>query len=259
MITYSPGGGLGNRLFMYVFARLLAEKNGIELGTRWSNDPARVFDGHHQQAGQPQTVTFNDPSPGQRIDGPLIVLDENTRTTTPETVLAPGPYYLQGYWQIAEWYLPHRKKIMSWITNMDNERGYARGSVAMHLRLGDYARCGPKGQILDSKYYFDCLSQEGALSERVRLFTDSLEEEHLKPFRDAGIPITCTNEKDDFWAMTHFETIICGNSTFSWWAAFLSNAARIYLPSCWMRGLANPVDLLKIQNGIVVPAGFKNA
>ena len=43
---------------MYAFARLLAEKNGLELATRWSNEPAKAFDGHHQQAGQPQTSEF---------------------------------------------------------------------------------------------------------------------------------------------------------------------------------------------------------
>ena len=245
---------------MYAFARLLAEKNGLELATRWSNEPAKAFDGHHQQAGQPQTVTFNDPAPGRHADGPLVVLDENTRTTTPETVLPPGRYHLQGYWQIAEWYLPHRDRIHSWITNFDyRSQRYEKGGVVMHLRLGDYKQCGPGGQILDSRYYFDCLEQLHMPPERACLFTDTLEEEHLKPFRDAGILIFCNSEKEDFWAMTRFETIICGNSTFSWWAAFLSDARRIYLPSCWMRGLANPVDLLKIQNGIVVPAGFKNA
>lgn len=36
MITFEIGGGLGNRLFQYVFARLLAEKLGFSLETRCS-------------------------------------------------------------------------------------------------------------------------------------------------------------------------------------------------------------------------------
>jgi hypothetical protein len=48
---------------------------------------------------------------------------------------------------------------------------------------------------------------------------------------------TADTPANDFHFMRGFAAIACANSTFSWWAAYLSNAVRIYTPSC---GVGHP-------------------
>jgi hypothetical protein len=242
MITYSIGGGLGNLLFQYVFARLLAEENNLELGTSWKKE---------------EVITFTEPKHGAIIKHQPVLLNEMKHTLYPYSSLEPRHYHLQGYWQNADWYLRARDKIRGWVKNtiLPNQDCNHKDVIA-HIRLGDYKHCGPKGQILDPKYYWDCLKREQKDAKRLIIATDDPNDDYLKEFTDKGAMLLEGTEATDFWALTEYDSVICGNSTFSWWGAFLSNATRIYLPECWMRDLKNIVNLTKIQNGIVMPAGF---
>jgi hypothetical protein len=128
----------------------------------------------------------------------------------------------------------------------------------MHIRLGDYKHCGPKGQVLSQQYYFDCIERSFVDPKNVLIVTDEPEDEYLLPFKTMGVSVKRGSEKEDFWELMRFSSIACGNSSYSWWSAFISNAERIYIPSCWLRGMKNKVNLTKIQNGAVVPATFMN-
>jgi hypothetical protein len=167
-------------------------------------------------------------------------------------------YHLQGFWQNAyAYYLPNRETILGYFVEKATKETN-KNDIVMHVRLGDYKRFGPRGTVLDPKYYWDCLAKEQYAD--VYILTDEPHDPYIEQFRRKNFIVReNTSERDDFWFMAGFDRIVCGNSSYSWWAAFLSNATRIYTPSCWIRN-SNEMyrDLQNIQNAVIMPAGFKD-
>jgi len=160
-------------------------------------------------------------------------------------------YHLNGYWQESHYYLPHREQILGFFnekatTHLDTD------NIIMHVRLDDYKKFGKRGTVLDPQYYVDCLEREDF--DELFIITDASGDDYFKAF-DRYNPIYANgSEKQDFWFMTQFDRIICGNSSFSWWAAFLSNASKVYMPECWIRNSYNIRHHLPF--GILMKAGF---
>jgi hypothetical protein len=246
MVTFDPGGGLGNRIFQYVVARLLAEKLGFSLNT-----------GIDLNGVLTPTPTL----PGEVYNNGRMHIVENEKT---ENIMTKkwGKHHihLQGFWQNANYYLPHREKILGYF----KERAVAKTdkkNIVIHVRLGDYKIFGLHGNVLDPQYYFDCFSHENF--ERLFVVTDEPEDSYFDDFAKYAPIFSRGSIKRDFWFLTEFDRIIMGNSTFSWWAAFLSNATKIYTPKCWIRNSPDLYhELHVIDNGkcenIQVDAGYRD-
>jgi len=242
MITFSSGGGFGNRLFQYVSARLLAERFGFELGAE--------YDG-------PDTVTTTPPLPGYAYtDEPQFTITETAFTGNIfDKTYESRHYHLQGYWQNADYYLPNRKKVLGYF-NEKAPTDLNKKDIVMHVRLGDYKAFGEGGNVLHPDYYHKCLKLEKF--DRLYIVTDEPQDEYFETFTKYNPTIINGTEKEDFWFLTGFDRIIMGNSTFSWWAAFFSNAGKVYMPKCWIR---NSIDLhhnlVHMNNNVIIDAGFK--
>lgn len=106
--------------------------------------------------------------------------------------------------------------------------------VAVHLRLGDYVNLeGTYGRLTES-YFREALSERGA--EKIILFTQIASEvpNHLL---DAIGPDVVVDEQqlpspvETLLAISNARHIVCSNSTFSWWAAFLADdETKVYAP-----------------------------
>lgn len=244
MVTFNFGGGLGNRLFQYVFARMLSENTGLRLVTPCPEDNVLTATKHTRG-----TICKND-----RVD-----INETIDTCNIlERPWSNRHIHLCGYWQEHLYYLKSRNRILSYF----NERATKdtdKDNLVMHVRLTDYKTFGNKGSVLHPDYYHSCIKKEKY--NRLFIVTDDDRDSYLDEFRKYRPIVVSNDEKSDFWFLTEFDRMIIGNSTFSWWAAFLSNAKKIYTPKCWIR---NSVDirhsLQVIDNGrckgIQVPAGF---
>jgi hypothetical protein len=68
---------------------------------------------------------------------------------------------------------------------------------------------------------------------RIRKNQKSKKKSYLKYFDKYNPTIVSHDEYSDFEFIRSFDKIISSNSTFSWWAAFLSDASEIYLPPYW--------------------------
>lgn len=244
MITFEIGGGLGNRLFQYVFARLLAEKLGFSLETRCS------FEG---------VITPTEPKQGKIFtNNKQHIVETNKTEDLFEKKWQNCHINLQGFWQEQKYYTPHRESILGYFKEKATEKT-DRENIVMHVRLKDYKWFGNKGNVIDSKYYFDCLKRERF--NRLFIVTDEPDDQYFEPFESLQPIFTRGNIKNDFWFLTEFDRIILGNSTFSWWAAFLSNATKIYTPKCWIRNSTDIRHELHVINngkcsGIQMPAEF---
>jgi hypothetical protein len=240
MITFSNGGRLGNQLFQYVSARLLAEKIGFYLGTAYNGS---------------DTLTTTIHKSGKCFENnPIAITETKDIDNIFDRDYEARHYHLIGYWQNADYYLPYRNEIINYFNEKALEKTNKK-DIVIHVRLGDYKQFGQFGNVLHPDYYLDILKKEDY--ENLFIVTDEIDEEYFSNFEYLCPIYVNESEKSDFWFLTGFDRIIISNSTFAWWAAFLSNASKIYTPSCWIRNCNDLTqNLTKIQNGIVCSAGF---
>lgn len=214
MIRVIYDGNLGNNLFQYCFARLLAER----MGYRLQADPIPGFvrtrdvvSGAIHHAGPPIVLR------GQRPD--LSVLDGSDPQR--EVVLT-------GYFQRSGYYTPYRETIRDWLVI---DAGYGEGDigeddVVVGVRRGrDYIpRHG-----LPLSYYEEALS--GLTYSRVHICSDSPNDPFVKYLaKRYAATVRPAGALDNLAFIRRFRKIVISNSTFLWWAAFLSDAQIIVFP-----------------------------
>jgi len=120
-------------------------------------------------------------------------------------------------------------------------------SVALHIRRGDYNL--PKNNffgMLSSKYYQSALNKLYKFGgfENLYLFSDSKISVNFKDaltvkYNLKIIDTTVFEKLDDlatFALLTHFNSCVISNSTFSWWAGYLGHHSKnIVAPSKWFK------------------------
>jgi len=219
-------GLLGNQLFQFCLGKILSK----ELNIGFSCPPIYGF---------PETYLYNNGIPSsqypiQKLTGHVIDFKDICSNKTPRNLL------LDGYFQRYEYYKAYTNDIKFWLRFDEKITPKNSNDIVIHIRLNNQLA------ILPFKYYEDALN----LTEFNKLYICTNEPQHpfIKKF-DKFNPIIKTiislNELfsqdktyeeiirltiDDFKFIASFNKIITSQSTFSWWAAFLSEAHEIYAP-----------------------------
>lgn len=126
--------------------------------------------------------------------------------------------------------------------------------IVIHVRRGDYA-FEPNFGILESSYYKNGLSllRGKGMAQKIWAFTDDRNwAEQLLNFDTLGIDdIQIVDDSDlstgeVFDLMRYGSAYVIANSSFSWWAAYLSRieACVVIAPEPWFAGLVEPKDLI---------------
>lgn len=198
MITCSCVGHFGywgNSLFQYAAARTAAEVVGTELRIPADWAGRRVF----------STVSEGP------IDVKLPDVSENDWSGEDNVNLV-------GYFQSEQWVsrLSH-SKLRQWLVPREAVEG---PDVAIHKRRGDYVGNGYYAVVTDASYERAVIRL--GLSGTIRTYGD---------FVGQPLPLIGEDESQfrDFLEIAAARTILRANSTYSWWAATLSNA-RVYSP-----------------------------
>jgi hypothetical protein len=253
-IQYS--GRLGNQLFQYAFGRIVAEHFGYALDC-YQHDfgnvdelTSREFFGRKLDCGVSATLDELGPFfadapqhlPGRRVESP------ERRIIHSEPIVEGGPRWngqdidlsalladrsdrrlvFCGYFQRFDYYRSHIDKIRRWFAfePLPDVHGITKNDLFLHIRRGaDYAHAGftlslgAHLRLLGQIDYARLFVAGTGIDENVRA--------SLAPFSPIYAGSTAF---DDFRFMTRFNKIIQSNSTFSWWASFLSQAEEIYTP-----------------------------
>jgi hypothetical protein len=123
--------------------------------------------------------------------------------------------------------------------------------LIVHVRLGDYKNEADFG-LLHPKYFAEVLNERWASGKfnKIWVFSDEIstaekyfkgfQQKNLRYIQDVGKSTSVT-----FEVMRLGYGYIIGNSSFSWWSAFLSRNSNVLVtsPSPWFRNLPEPVDL----------------
>ncbi len=159
-----------------------------------------------------------------------------------------------GYWQNPDYLFNKREYLLDKLKKdkrfkIDKEEGGNKSETLIHIRKGDYVNWG---ESLPDKFYLESLK---LLKEKVGnfeydIFTDEIQiNNREKVYREAKNIYTGENEEvlEVFSNMMHYKNYIISNSSFSFFAAYLSSNENTYViyPDPWFKSLN--VEIAKNQ------------
>ena len=198
-ITVGFAGRIGNNMFQYSYARCLAEQTNVPY----------LF------CIPPELRNFN-----------LKEVSEQRRESYSPPPLG-HPYY-QTYANL-DVLLDNREKVRSWFPFSEDGMklldSFGNPPV-FHVRGGDYQN---QGWQIDAEYY----RRAAEICLNPLIVTDDIpySRELLKGIKYTDIISTDT----DFSTLCHSKILVCSNSTYCWWAAFLGNHEQVYSPDGWQK------------------------
>jgi hypothetical protein len=149
-----------------------------------------------------------------------------------------GWYYIKKYPELVRDFL-HRQKAQFQIgdTNDAPEVGQ-KSTWGLHLRLGDY-ESSRVHHHLSISYYKKAIQKAKSLGAlKVVVFSDDISKARelfsTQEFKSMEILFFDSNPNNpwkDLGSMSVCDGLILSNSTFSWWAGFLSGSRKVIVPS----------------------------
>ena len=274
-ITVLLRGGLANQMFQYALGLALAEKSRAQVVV----DIAEI----DRDAKRDYALGACSPPPrlvsstgrwllglaratplwnlcGSRwsamLPGGPRIIREQGQAFDPRVLSLAGPLILDGYWQSEEYFKHCRasieqafdwsavasREVPEWLVSAIE----APGSVAVHVRRGDYVREPATNAFhgaCDPDYYARAAAivREHVADPHFFIFSDDIDwaEANLvlpgkqTPVRHA----LATPPHVDMWLMSRCRHAIIANSSYSWWAAWLTERPGkcIVAPRQWFR------------------------
>ena len=213
MVEVIYDGNLGNNLFQYCFGRIIAEKLGYRLSAKPIKDfPGTLDNVEGKDYKGKEIITLK----GQLVD--LSFLDTNNLECH---------ILVTGYFQRYEYFEKHSDSIKEWLRTEHYINDEIRNDdVVIGIRRGrDYIPM----YGLPISYYEDALSS--IQYNRVFICTNEPDDPFIKFFQKKYAAIVRPpGALDNFVFIKKFNKIIISNSTFLWWAAYLSDAKEIISP-----------------------------
>lgn len=248
-------GGFGNQLFCYACGYALAKENDCELiidTSQQDNDIARKVDIVQLKIDYQKRITFKKGK--SFLSRALVnkVIHKFYIGIHTKKVIESTPYkydtsifdykntdiYLDGYWQSYHYFEKYRKDLCEMYMPKIEQSSTAKkieqdieshpNSVAIHIRRGDYRTIGC---CIDSSYYDKAISRMiSELDDNLSfyIFSDDINfaNDFIKKYNNLNMKvvknITDNQTIDDFFIMSKCQNFIIANSSFSWWAAWLS-------------------------------------
>lgn len=239
-------GRLGNNLFQYALGRIIAEEKGLQLECRRVQQPTPLHIGLGLDVG-PITILegvaqYFPNAPlridGRRIESPVEQYEMEAGGLWRGHVLdlgevlsnsLPRQIRLCGYFQRFSYLAPYKHSIRRWFEMKHIATPYdlSARDVVVNIRRGsDY---DVAGWTLPMSYYERVLSN---LSDRGLVYVCGVcIDEQVRQSLAKFAPVYYDASPIEHFAfIMRFSRIVLSNSTFAWWAAFLSDAAELYAP-----------------------------
>lgn len=208
---FYSGGRMGNKMFEYAIARIIAESKGYRLYTI----PIEGFE-NTKTVVNGATITRN-----------LYYNNHLFRLNIPHIKQHKGGIVLQGYFQRYDLIKEHKEKIKQWFhVENDNWEKPGDNDLVVHIRLGDYKDIG--NNYLGFDYYYSTIKSE--TYDKCYIVTDEPTHEDIKKLESLGCEIVSRSTMEDYYFLRNAKKLVISHSTFSWWAAYLGEAHTIHFP-----------------------------
>ncbi len=276
MIIFNISGGLGNQFFQYAFGRYLALKNRTDLYLRFNTyeyDVSRSSKlSHFQTCFKRSSVedvrkyskTYHRLHPLLKKlyrNSPNVSLKryftDRIETGFHKEFKKVTRGYFDGYWAYEEYFKEIRSSLLKELELKDEHKTdiyklmemQLSGSrtVAVHIRRGDYISNQKYAGIMHNlslAYYYSAIEFLRSKKDDLKFYIFSDEIDWVRQnFRMEGIdchfmdnPGLCSDYLE-FSLMKSCANFIIANSTFSWWAAWLSESRDkcVVAPKKWYK------------------------
>ena len=231
-------GGLGNQLFQLANAHNLAHKFGRRLFICSTNSSKRNVYWETILCKFKDNIISPDKYNDYRRNS-TVYNWASTHFEYKEIELKPDVncYCIEGYYQSYKYFdIGLFSKMLTYSHECLTQ---SPDNIAVHIRRGDYLGNNFHKVISLDYYYNACKSiSSQTKSLHVYIFSDDINWcKRNFTFPNSIVEyVSMKSEIDEFYMMSTFNTIIIGNSSFSWWAAYLNNSnnsKQIYYPSHW--------------------------
>jgi hypothetical protein len=222
-------GRLGNNLFQYSLGRIIAETLGYRLTlarsqpdnfmikTNFEGYVDKLFPSAISVLGRSferPTELYGTPGKRQQIDLGYIINNHADRRIV-----------LHGYFQRFEYYRSYKAEMKQWF-HCDPQKmlvNVSADDVLLNIRRGNEF----DNWTLPLTYYDEALQRIGNF-DRVYVLGTGIDAS-VKSYLAKYEPIYLDGTIDEhFRSFLNFNKIILSNSTFAWWAGFLSEATQLY-------------------------------
>jgi hypothetical protein len=238
-------GQYGNKLYPTILACLIANVNNCKLN--FPEIPLVKFKESFVQKHQCNTIISREDAHALR-----------------RPIKKSGKLILpRGYYQNSDIFNVNLKLIKSTILDLPLVTKNTK-DVVMHLRLDGFNHDGHNSHILHPEFYKNILDSiqfqnlyivMATKSGRIWKQQTQHKDKYLSYFDKYNYKVISNDEYTDFEFIRSFDQIICSNSTFAWWAAFLSDASSIWMPEHFEGKHSN---LSKIKNSIICSQEYVN-
>lgn len=267
-VSIEISGGFGNQLFQLAAAEHLRsygikvsldftvnQRNGVR--DNLITDIAEKLSFPYLELASWQTILWRIPVLRRIFSLPkgARVVNEDEEFLVPPVIVTDQKVVYRGYWQNIHSAATIREEIS------DHFEIYPKAVVAriaLHVRRGDYLQGeNPNFHgVLSGEYYVAAVnsirSKIGFLP--VVVFTDSPNLVSNEKWTAEIADLTFSESLgifEDFVEIANSYAIVCSNSTYSWWAAYISKSESIVLPSQWQVRLDIPEGLRQARAEIV--------
>jgi hypothetical protein len=246
MIGVKFNGRMGNQIFQYAFFQYLKTNN--ENQTFFFVNPHHAYLTRYFDLGLKQNLLM-----GSKL---YSIITRSAPAVLPfkeiyiQNIQVPRPVVVKdwivykGFFQ-TDWYLNHIKGKFNitlkpkYIQAFEAKFGSTFSSektVVVHIRRTDYLNYGKRDISLPMKYFKQRLDAIENL-ERYKVFFVSDDIEHAKDYfkEKPNYIYSSNNEIIDFQIIMNADIAIISNSSFAWWAAYLSEKNNtVYAPKNWL-------------------------
>ena len=268
MIVTQLRGGLGNQMFQYAFAKCLAIKHNTKLLIDKSfldnqspqedfvirNFDLDIFDINFNfiSIDDLKKLKKNKSFISKLLSSNVQFINESNFGYNSEYLELPNNVHLTGYWQ-SELYFKEISALIKTDFTLKNIFPNLKvhidsinkfNSVCVHFRRTDYIT-SESGKSTHGEtglnYYYKALDLLKQTNPNIVLFVFSDDInwciDHFKYETTINFVNYTSTFEEDFHLMIHCKHFIIPNSTFSWWASWLSNEPNktVYTPHKWFQ------------------------
>tara|TARA_R100000734_G_scaffold12289_1_gene9063 strand:+ start:892 stop:1644 length:753 start_codon:yes stop_codon:yes gene_type:complete len=144
---------------------------------------------------------------------------------------------LDGYFQSEKYFKDYKDLIKNLFNfssiKINKKYSSLKDKVVLHVRRGDYLENSDIHPSTPLDYYKKCLDKLDLKSYNLLIVTDDIKNVS-REFKEIDYThINGKSELEDFVYIMNADYIIGCNSSFSWWAAYLSNSKYNFFPQKW--------------------------
>ena len=220
-------GGLGNMMFQVANCLALCIENGGELVSNMSH--------RGTIHGLPDTYKDNVFRNLKKDNKKRDVIFEEKEFTYSKVPKISSDGIVSGYYQTEKYFKNYSKDVREFfsatkeINDYINNKYDLKNTVGIHVRRGSYLYMSDSHAVLGTEYYKKAM----LMFEGYKFIIASDDTEWCK--ENLGRIHTFTEEEDyiDMYILSMCDHNIIGNSTFSWWSAWLRGHGRVIAPKKW--------------------------